>query len=823
MKYKKIKLITISIVAILILTSISTTSSARIKLLTKNDIVEDTGTIKQYQNNLRIRNVQDTEYYIEADKGTEFFGILFKKYLPLNLPEEFKIDDLKVRFTGEISLRDLLTTSVFHCLLKRVIPIKLTNIETIDGNLPPYADFTYNPSDPTEGENILFDASYSSDDKEIVEYYWIYKTVGIPHLPEFMGYGENLEYSWENPGDYEVTLRVTDDDGLNNAKTEIIHVNEISEVNLDFDLSVNDIYFVGDQIPVTATITNRGESTIKVSDISIVAQSLDFEITTPDGKTLHYTGPLALCIPSHITLSPNDQHSIVINLKNDPFGEKYGEQYDFTLTGEYEIKGIYHSFSGSCGDSLVGWEGYIESPVYEFIIKKNVKQFCIYEPSEGDILQGLVTIHGATFYVSTLPNVNEICVSIDRGEWFEVDIYGLGLLPNPTDQVRGIWWYTFDTTKVNNGEHRISVRAWNGIDYSYETINVTVDNPPEPKFFITSPSEGDRVKGRVTINFGFNLNDIDEADYIEISIDRGEWIKEYLVIGCGIDEDGNTKCMYGAWYDWDTTKFDNGEHKIQARFVYAASGNYVYASPVNVIVDNHICKLTEFDNGTTIYLKEGDILNLTLVTNPSTGYSWDLEPYDESIIRHEVDFYWGYPYCSADGNKSGCFTGAPLKRTWIFEAIGNGQTKLELKYLYWNGEVGKNFAVDVIVNNIYYLDESDDGSSIYLNGGDQINLTLVTNPSAGLTWYLEPYDTSILNLIDDHSWGYPTCSGDGNIVGCPSGGCGKRTWIFEAMGNGQTKLELRHLNSGDVFHENFIVDVFVNSNPIPNHVPSSPS
>ena len=272
MKYKKIKLITISIVAILILTSISTTSSARIKLLTKNDIVEDTGTIKQYQNNLRIRNVQDTEYYIEADKGTEFFGILFKKYLPLNLPEEFKIDDLKVRFTGEISLRDLLTTSVFHCLLKRVIPIKLTNIETIDGNLPPSADFTYNPSDPTEGENILFDASYSSDDKEIVEYYWSYKTVGIPHFPIAMGNVETLEYSWENSGDYEVSLRVTDNKGLEDIETKIVHIDEIPIPNYT----------------LTVIIDGAGEVSLN-PDQKTYAQATEVELTAfGDASSVSY-------------------------------------------------------------------------------------------------------------------------------------------------------------------------------------------------------------------------------------------------------------------------------------------------------------------------------------------------------------------------------------------------------------------------------------------------------------------------------------------------------------------------------------------------------
>jgi hypothetical protein len=71
----------------------------------------------------------------ECEKGTEFAGRIFKRYLPLNLDdfEEFKKDGLKVEFTAKLMINNILSVSGIHSLIRfRALPIILTDIKKID-------------------------------------------------------------------------------------------------------------------------------------------------------------------------------------------------------------------------------------------------------------------------------------------------------------------------------------------------------------------------------------------------------------------------------------------------------------------------------------------------------------------------------------------------------------------------------------------------------------------------------------------------------------------------------------------------------------------
>ena len=90
--------------------------------------------------------------------------------------------------------------------------------------VPPIANFTYTPFNPKTNETITFNASQSNDpDGEIVEYYWSYQGAE-GQFPESMGYGEILTYSWDNTGNYNVTLKVTDDRGATDNITKTVTV-----------------------------------------------------------------------------------------------------------------------------------------------------------------------------------------------------------------------------------------------------------------------------------------------------------------------------------------------------------------------------------------------------------------------------------------------------------------------------------------------------------------------------------------------------------------------------------------------------------------------
>ncbi len=85
-------------------------------------------------------------------------------------------------------------------------------------------------------------------------------------------------------------------------------------------------------------------------------------------------------------------------------------------------------------------------------------------------------------------------------------------------------------------------------------------------------------------------------------------------------------------------------------------------------------KLTEKDAGNTVNLNKGDILEVTLAGNPTTGYSWENQSLDKAILQQKGD--WEF---TADNATSG-FVGSPGNFVFHFEAVGAGQTTLKLIY-----------------------------------------------------------------------------------------------------------------------------------------------
>ncbi|SHG93917.1 PKD domain-containing protein [Halobaculum gomorrense] len=77
------------------------------------------------------------------------------------------------------------------------------------GNQVPNAAFQYAPESPTVRDEVVFDASDASDaDGSIVGYAWDLDGDG-----DYDATGETVVHSYDNSGEYPVSLRVTDDDG----------------------------------------------------------------------------------------------------------------------------------------------------------------------------------------------------------------------------------------------------------------------------------------------------------------------------------------------------------------------------------------------------------------------------------------------------------------------------------------------------------------------------------------------------------------------------------------------------------------------------------
>ncbi len=77
------------------------------------------------------------------------------------------------------------------------------------------------------------------------------------------------------------------------------------------------------------------------------------------------------------------------------------------------------------------------------------------------------------------------------------------------------------------------------------------------------------------------------------------------------------------------------------------------------------------DAGKTISLSVGDTLEVTLEGNPTTGYNWEAANLDTSILKQVGDAAYT-PESSA--------VGAPGQLVLRFEAVGSGETTLQLIY-----------------------------------------------------------------------------------------------------------------------------------------------
>jgi PKD repeat protein len=85
---------------------------------------------------------------------------------------------------------------------------------------PPAADFTISPIEPVVGEPVTFDGSVSSDiDGEIVAFAWDFDGDGTTDATEPL-----VERVFDEPGTFDVSLTVTDDDGNTDTHTRSVSV-----------------------------------------------------------------------------------------------------------------------------------------------------------------------------------------------------------------------------------------------------------------------------------------------------------------------------------------------------------------------------------------------------------------------------------------------------------------------------------------------------------------------------------------------------------------------------------------------------------------------
>ena len=128
---------------------------------------------------------------------------------------------------------------------------------SIYDNTDPVADFTITPLSVDEGQNVLLNASISTDvGSGIKNYTWDFGN-GDP-----IEYGETVNHVYGQNGTYTITLTVYDEAGFNNATSKLIIVNDLGPIaNATFiSGSKLDGYVVGEGVVLTVSASNSFSS-----------------------------------------------------------------------------------------------------------------------------------------------------------------------------------------------------------------------------------------------------------------------------------------------------------------------------------------------------------------------------------------------------------------------------------------------------------------------------------------------------------------------------------------------------------------------------------
>lgn len=408
-------------------------------------------------------------------------------------------------------------------------------------NVEPTANFTYSPTNPLINQNIEFVDASTDEDGMIESWFWNFDDGNNDT-------NESTNHSYENPGSYNVTLNVTDDDGAMSSKKITIIIRESNQIPTAND----DTFSTNENTAIWINVTANDEDedgAINVSSVNITTDpvhgSTNLNDTTGeiqytpdenfDGKdSFTYTvedndGNTSNEATVTITvIEPND--SPVADFTIEPANPYVGDTIYFNSTSTDE-DGTIEDFVWKLGDGtrLTGEKithEYSKADTYRVsllatdndgdtnrviqnVVVKQVVSIQIASPSSEDTVSGSIKITGTM----TADEYDRVDVKIDNGNWNEA-------------QGTEKWEYTWDTTQVNDGEHTIYAQCILANDQSSQTsIKVNVENNIEneiPIISISYPTGSSVVSN--TITFRGTVDDADgSVEQVDIKIDQGDW------------------------------------------------------------------------------------------------------------------------------------------------------------------------------------------------------------------------------------------------------------------------------------------------------------
>jgi PKD repeat protein len=195
-------------------------------------------------------------------------------------------------------------------------------------NLPPEANFSYEPEDPEVGDEVSFDASASSDDDGIENYEWDFDD-GTDESGSDL---ENVDHTFEDPGWYEVLLTVSDAEGETDEKDKEIFVRSptedvgcgVTEETVIFFLEEEEIY-EGESTEAEVNIFNDADQSQEVRvEFQVDGEEVEDETgTVPADESEQFTADI----------SPDEDSDIraVVETQGGPCGDQEIETDEIEL------------------------------------------------------------------------------------------------------------------------------------------------------------------------------------------------------------------------------------------------------------------------------------------------------------------------------------------------------------------------------------------------------------------------------------------------------------------------------------------------------------
>jgi inhibitor of cysteine peptidase len=216
--------------------------------------------------------------------------------------------------------------------------------------------------------------------------------------------------------------------------------------------------------------------------------------------------------------------------------------------------------------------------------------------------------------------------------------------------------------------------------------------------------------------------------------------------------------------------------------------------------------LTEKDQGKTVELEQGGVLEITLPGNATTGYTWGILSNNGDVLQQAGD--WTY---QPESDREG----APGTFTIRFQGLADGTSTLKLGYKqWWDDAMKSDPTFDVTVNvsggpaagRQTNLTDKDNGQTITLVKGDTLVLSLPCNPgSTGYVWRVMEINDGVLK----QQGMYQFKAGEA-AIGAP----GTCVFTFQALDAGSSSLKLgykRWWDEGMKPEQTFEVTVNVNA------------